>query len=184
MARGSIASKSLNEQETGMVFDFADGGEALEAELSEFPQEIVTRLALHGLSQRCGDSYAGVGKEFNDTTEAAAEARRRVERILDQLRQGEYGRVGGGGGGGPRLNLTVKALARATGHTVEEAQQVVEAAKAKDENEGTDMVKRLRQHPEVKQAMEQIKAEEAQAKAEKLREEGGDAPSLDSLFKS
>ena len=47
-----------NAEATGVRFTF-DNGETFPADLHALPEAMIYRLAVHGLSQKLGDSYAG-----------------------------------------------------------------------------------------------------------------------------
>lgn len=91
--------------EAGVVFNF--GEQSLETTLDKLPAEIVRKLALHGLSQKVGDSYAGA---LN-----AQEAMERARVVFDGLTNGQWntGRTGASGD-------VVEALAMETGKTIAE----------------------------------------------------------------
>lgn len=86
------------------------GGETLECDLSRLTPEIVTRLAMHGLSQKVGDSYASA----ESVTEAAESARAQWDGLLG----GEWATRSGGG-------ILAAALSRATGKELAECVDAV-----------------------------------------------------------
>lgn len=135
--------------ETGVDFTFADGS-VMSANLSELSEDMVTKLALHGLSQKVGDSYSG---------EDAANCQTIAEKTFETLQKGEWSSRSGGGAG-PRISQLAEALARVTGKEVQEC--VAKIAEMDD-----DQKKDLRAHPQIKATIAEIKLEKAQADAEK-----------------
>lgn len=53
-----IMKKNVNAEEMSVTFTFADG-RSFVAKLENYSNEIVDRLALHGMAQKLGDSCAG-----------------------------------------------------------------------------------------------------------------------------
>lgn len=150
------ASKKIDGDVIRITFE--ETNDTLEADLNNLPGDIVQRLAMHGLSQKLGDSYAGVD---------AAEAFEKAKAVLDELQKGEWStRVAAAG---PRTTQLAEALASVTGKTVEEAAGIVE-------NMDDDQKKDLRKHPHIKAALADIRAQAAKEAAEKARKEtGGEA---------
>ena len=66
MAR--IMKKNVNAEEMSVTFTFADG-RSFTAKLENYSNEIVDRLALHGMAQKLGDSCAG--KDDSDLFQGA-----------------------------------------------------------------------------------------------------------------
>lgn len=167
-----IASKSVD-TEQGLVTITPEGGEAITANLSELPDEMIRQLALHGLSQKLGDSYAGAGQE--ESPAAVVEAN--VTSLLDQLKQGVWSSRSGGGGGGARVTILAEAIHRVTGKELDECVRVVGEMEK-------DAKAEWRKHPQIAKAISEIRAEREQEKAEKLakQEDDGSAPDLGSLF--
>lgn len=165
----------------GVAILFPDNAKA-SLMLSDLDEATITRLAVHGLSQKLGDSYAGAAKDENPL----GFAKRRVSEVIEQLKAGEW-RVTTESG--PQVTLLAKALARATGQTVEAAVQVLSDQQAKLDNEETKKADNpwkqwraeLQAQPAIKKAMADIKLEEAQAAAQK--EVGEQETDLGSLFK-
>lgn len=143
--RNEIAKKSVDTDNGTVTFAFADGGSPIVVELSKVSDANVTRLALHGMSQKCGDSYAGA--------ESIADAREAVLGVQEMLYSGEWSTRAPGE---PRVAVLAEALARATGRTVEEAKT---ALAAMDE----DARKAVSAHPGVKKARAEMALEKASA---------------------
>jgi hypothetical protein len=160
----------------------ADGKPAQEVtiSLSDLSPEIVTRLALHGLSQKIGDSYAGAAAEPNPTKYSFEQ----IEDVIGQLKRGEW-RVTAAGG--PKATLLAKAIARVTGRDLDD---VVEMLEGLDDDDTTDPAgkvvpgkKSLQKHPAIVQAKADIKLEEAQkAKERAAGKSTGEAPDLSTLL--
>lgn len=145
--------------------------------LGELPQAMLVRLALHGIAQKVGDSYAGVGGE-TDPEKAAIDA---ITATLEQIRKGEW-RVAATGGG-PRVTQLAKALARAAGQTVEAAVAIlVEKEDTLSEAEYKAFTASLRATPAIKKALADIRAEEAAAAAAKAGTVEGGTDTLAGLF--
>ena len=151
-----IASKVTGD---GFVrFEFADG-EIMQCNLEDIRSEdIIGRLALHGISQKVGDSYAGA--------ESITEARLMAQGVWNNLTSGMWAVKATRGG------KIVEALHRATGKPfdvcLEKFAGMDEAAK-----------KALRKHPDIKRAIADIEAENAAKMAEAAGESG---ESLNDLF--
>lgn len=151
-----IATKKVHTK--GVLFTFVDG-ETRDVLLSDLPKELIERAALHGLSQKCGDSYSGI--------QSLSEAKEQFKAVYDALKVGEWNRKGGGVGG-----LWVDALAKATGKDVEAAQAAWD--KASEEKR-----KALKKHPDVVAAHAKLVAAK---KAKAAKASTGDADSLNELF--
>jgi hypothetical protein len=152
MARQQIAKKNIHEDSSGVTIDFSDG-EALTVNLSELPEEMITHLALHGLSQKLGDSYSGESDITVARTKAAG--------VAERLNKGDWKAVREGGGS--KITDLAHALATVTGKTVEESVTVISNMEAADK-------KGLRNHPKIAAELAKITAARAQAKAEKAAE--------------
>lgn len=159
--RNEICKKTPDYDKGAVAFAFA-GADTVEVTLDTFPAEIVTKLAVYGLSQKVGDSYAGI--------KDSAKAQEIATGLLETLTKGEWSvRIPGE----PRQTLLVQALARAASKakgeevTVEMAQEVLDSM-------DDDQRKALAKDPAIKQAKLEIQQE-------KLEKESGES-SLDSLF--
>ncbi len=141
--------------ESSITFAWAD--ETSETiELSLFSAEIINRTALHGFSQKLGDSYSGL--------QSVAEAKIAMHGVLASLVAGDWNRKGGSTGG-----IWVAALARATDETLERALEAWDKM--------TDEVKKVtKAHPDLIRAVAEIGLERAQAKAASLAETGDVEP--------
>lgn len=104
------AKKVINQQDRTVTFEFANG-DTLVIGLSALGENMVTRLALHGVAQKVGDSYANaisVDEAIANATEA-----------VDKLRRGDWTTKASGG-------ILAIALARVAGRSIAEAQAVLE----------------------------------------------------------
>lgn len=157
--RVSVATKSFEETDEGaatgkVTFAFSDETE-INADVNSFSPEIQKRLAIHGLLQKGGDSYAGVKGNV-------AEAKANVQAILEQLTAGAW--KGERGDAGPRLGELAEAIARIKSVPVEAARAAVE--KADD-----DQRKTWRSNAKVKAVIAQLRSEAAAQALEKAGEE-------------
>ncbi len=144
-----VAEKDVNE-ETGTVSIAFTNGTSLSAALSELSEGIVQRLALHGLSQKLGDSYASVK---GDVGAAVAKA----QDVLDRLMAGEW--AGAGSGGGMQLGELSEAIARIKNVPLERATAAVAGAPK-------EKITAWRANAKIKQVIAEIRLEKAKARAE------------------
>ena len=152
-----IAKKTV--LSNGIQIAFTNGTN-LTANLDGLDEAIINRLAIHGLSQKLGDSYVSA----DNITEAVAMA----EGVWDGLQAGDWTVKGGSG-----ITLLVEALHRLTGKPIEDC---VEAKRAMDD----DKLKAVMKAANVKAMIATIQAERAKAKADKASE--SDTADLDGLF--
>jgi hypothetical protein len=145
--RNEIAKKAVDVDNGTVTFTFADSGSPIVVELSKVSAAKQTRLALHGLSQKCGDSYAGA--------ESIPDAREAVLGVQEMLYDDNM-EWSTRAPGEPRVAVLAEALARATGRTIEEAKA---ALAAMDE----DTRKAVSAHPGVKKARAEMALEKANA---------------------
>ena len=161
MAEKKVSKTFDGENSDIMNFEFHQTGEKVSVNINDIPADIISRLAMHGLSQKLGDCYAGAddGEHYG-----------RFAAVLKDLTEGNWStRVASGS---PRTTQLAEALAAATGKTLEEA-----AAKLETLDE--DAKKGLRAHPQIKVELANIKARKAQESAVKAQKEAGDAPALE-----
>lgn len=151
-----MPKKSYDLEALTHTITYDDGSTATIA-LSELSDSMRDQLALHGLGQKRGDSYAGAAKASEEegiTVEDYCKVA--VEKIDENLRAGNFN---AGGGGGIRGGIFVEALSTALSKPQDE---VLELVKSWDE----DKIKQVKKHPQVKNAMLQIRAKRAEAAAE------------------
>lgn len=151
--------KSIDTENGVLTLGFTSGA-SVEVKMSDFPEEIVHQLALHGLSQKATDATAGKDAE---------ESEERVKAVIDALQAGDWTvrGTGTGGGGAGRVTLLVEAVARLKDISIDEAKAAV--AGLSDEQK-----KALQKAGSVKAAILQIKQE----KLAKESSEGDDALDL------
>jgi hypothetical protein len=143
------ASKKLLEDEAGVEIEFTTG-QSIKALLEEFSEDIVNRLAIHGLSQKLGDSYASGD---------VAEAFDRCKSVYESLVEGTWTTRTPGA---PRTTQLAEALAQVANVTVEAAQDKI--SQMDDEAR-----KDLKAHPQIKAALASIKAKKAEEDAKKAQ---------------
>jgi len=158
-----MAKKAEKKIENDVVTITAiESGESVTVDLNELSNEMQLKLALHGLSQKVGDSYAGC-----EVDEIIAKA----TGVINDLKNGDWSsRVAGSGA--PRTTLLAEAVVRATGQTME-----VVLGKIAEMDD--DAKKNLRNHDQIKQATAAIKAERAVAAAEKAAAAGSEDVALE-----
>ena len=155
-----MAKKATKKIEGDVItITFEETNETLTVDINDIPADIQSRLAMHGLSQKLGDSYAGAD---------AGEAFGRANGVASDLKEGNWStRVAASG---PRTTQLAEALAAATGKTIEEC-----AAKLETMDE--DAKKGLRSHSQIKAELAKIKARKAAEAAEKAAADSStDAP--------
>lgn len=138
---------------------------------------LLEQAALHGISQKVGDSYAGALKatEGLDITPEAWSVQQ-VHENAERIRNGDWN-LRTGGGGAAVTDLAV-ALAEATGSTIEE---VSERLATLEGDKGKEIKARLRKQPKVAAILARIKQERADKKAKELatKAENAEEISLD-----
>lgn len=155
---GKITPEDHGGQARTVVFTLGNGSK-LSACLDSYSAEIKERLAVHGLSQKIGDSASGFAKE-RDFLGAYGN----MKQVEDNLRAGLWASRAGGG-----TSDLVAAIAKIKGVSLEDAQAAVD--KANDEQVAT-----LKKHPAIKEAIAKIQAARA-------KEAAKGAESLDDLVK-
>jgi hypothetical protein len=139
-----------------LTVDFVDDTQ-VSCDLTKLPDEIKTQLALHGLSQKVGDSYAGA-----DSIEAARAA---AQRVVDDLIAGRWTAQRAGGGGGPRVTQLAEALARVATASADLPDMSIEEAVEVVSDMEDEQKKALRANAAIKAAMAEIKLERAKKEA-------------------
>lgn len=129
-------------------FEFANG-EVLMCDLNDLTEEMRDRSALHGISARVGDSFAGAAKE----SDPVAWAYEQAKATWRAMQGGDWSVRRSEG------SILAEALARVTVRTLEEA--VAAIAKLDDEAK-----KKLAKAPSIKLAVAQIALERATKAAE------------------
>lgn len=135
--------------------DFVENDKVLlSVDVKDLSKEILQNLALHGISQKVGDSYVGC--------KSTEEAMEKAAAVVERLKQGNWNAVRTASS--PRATQLAEALAEAYDKTVEEA--ITALSKLTDEQK-----KAVRKDARVKAALESIKARKAAERAEKLAQE-------------
>lgn len=141
--------------DTGNVEFTFGNGKVLTIDSNAIPEETRKQLMLHGISQKVGDSFAGVKGNF-------AEGVQNAEEVIAQLLNGVW-KADRDGDAKPRLAELAEAIARIKSVPLEAATKAVEA--------GTDdQRKDWRANAKVKATIAQIRAE----KAAKALEDAGE----------
>lgn len=135
--------------DTGVVSFAFGNGETVELDTKEYSEQIRNQLMLHGISQKGGDSYAGVKGNY-------AEAIANLKEVHENLKQGVWKAAPGEGDARPRLAELAEAIARLKSVPLDKATSAVEAAT-------DDQRKEWRSNAKVKHAIAQIRAEKAAA---------------------
>ena len=160
-------SKKIEGDVITISFPDAPTEDTVVVDLNNLPENIVQRLAMHGLSQKLGDSTAGAELE---------ECHERVSAVAEALKDPDGWTTRVPGAAGPRTTQLAEALAAATGKDIAEAAQIV----ADLDDDGK---KDLRAHPQIKSELAKIKAAAAARAAEKAASAATeDAPDLASLL--
>jgi hypothetical protein len=152
-----MTTKTPNLESKSVTFSFDDDGDDLVFELDKCSPEIVTHLAIHGASQKGGDSYAGAKKATEETGADPIDwSRAQVQGVIDQLYAGDWTVRQPGG-----VSVTdlARALSEATGAPLEDC---VEKLSETDK----EQKKELRAHPDIKAVLTRLAAERAAKKAE------------------
>lgn len=126
--------------------------------LDNYPAEIVERLAIHGLSQKLGDSTSSLQKERNFHGAFAA-----MSSVDENLRNGMWSSRAGGG----TADLVV-AIAKILKISEDEAQTKVDQSTE-------EQLTAIRKNPQVKECISKMQAERAKEAAKA-------APKLEDLL--
>jgi hypothetical protein len=149
-----MPKKAVNVEAGSVVFAFEDKSEQTFT-LSKVSEEIAARLALHGASQKIGDSYAGAA----DEADPVAFAKAQVAGVIQQLYDGNWSSGGGGRGTVPTL---VIAFAEFSKMELDKAGELIEAM-------SDDEKKALAKKPKLVAILARIRLERAQVAAQKAQ---------------
>lgn len=164
-----MTKKVVDTEAKTVTFTFDDGNVET-FDLSKVSEAMLIQLALHGASQKGGDSYAGAKAATADSDIDPAEwSWEQVRTVIKQLYNDEW-TVRTPGSGGAVTDLA-NALAEVVGCPIEDA-----VAKLADSD--ADQKKALRAHPQIKAVLERIKLERQKAKAAKAAAAGDSGPDL------
>jgi hypothetical protein len=156
-------SRHASAEAIALIFRFANGHEVA-VKPSELKPDIVICAALHGLSQKGGDSYAGVS--------TIAQSIEKCEALFENLKEGVWINRADGA---IRTTVLAEALHRAKGDkypTVEEAAEAITEWNAEKRKAVLDPAKGV---PQLIAAYAEIQAERAKARADKLGVQAGQA---------
>lgn len=142
-----------------VVFALGNGTK-LELCLDEVPAEMIEQLAIHGLSQKVGDSCSSLSKD-RDFTGAYAN----MQQVITNLRNGVWSNRAGSS-----TSDLVVAISRILKCSEEEAQARVDKATE-------EQLTAIRKNPQIKEVVTKLQAERA-------KEAAKTAPKLDDLMKS
>jgi hypothetical protein len=136
------------------------------SKLKATPEGLATleRLAIHGASQKIGDSYAGAKESGTDPVAYAKEA---VKDTIEQLYANKWS-VTRTGSGAPRTTLLVIAVSAVSGQSIEEVQTSIESLS--DEEKAA-----LQKQPKIRAKLAALQAEKAVERAAKLAKDAADA---------
>jgi hypothetical protein len=166
-----IAKKIINVEGNSVSFKFSDGSE-ITANLNELSQDTLKQVALHGISAKLGDSYAGAGDVEEEGGDPIAWAKAEVARIWANLKAGLWSVRSEGG-----VRVTVLAQAVAAVYNISP-----EAAAEKLSEMDEEKKKALSAAPKIAAKVAGLKAEAAAKRAAAaqaaLSSSGEDLPSL------
>jgi uncharacterized protein (DUF2267 family) len=154
-----IVPSDIGGEASTVVFSFGNGLRT-KLSLKELKPEIVEQLAIHGLSQKAGDSASGMSKDRDFSGAYAA-----VQAVLDNLRNGLWSSRAGSS-----TSDLVTVIAKIMKLSEDEAQAKVDAATE-------EQLLAIKKNPQVKEAISKLQAARAAENAKS-------APKLDDLMKS
>jgi len=152
-------SKEVGSGFAGAAVTFNLGnGQALKADLADFPENIRQQLALHGLSQKIGDSAAGCAKD-----KAFGAAFSAMTAVYEALKAGKWGaeREGTGGQLVADLIQAIATLKRMDAEAVGAAVRVADEA----------TIKAWLKNAKIAAAVAEIKAKRLKAAAKGVEED-------------
>ena len=142
-----------------VIFALGNGAR-VELSLADLPAETLEQLAIHGLSQKGGDSTSSMSKERDFASAYAA-----ITSVCDNLRNGVWASRAGAS-----TSDLVTAIATILKISEEEAQ-------AKVDKSTEEQLLAIKKNPQVKEVITKLQAERAKLAAKA-------APKLDELMKS
>lgn len=167
-----MAKKVVNLEAKAVAFDFTkDGGPKVEIALADLPADIVTRLALHGLSQKVGDSYANAKNQADPVKWAVDQ----VAAVIKGLVGGVFN-AGRTGEGATKVSMLARALHRiklAAG----DSESTAEAAQAFIDGDGTpenpgltkEQIAEYKSKKKVAKMLDVIRLEDAQERLDRAQ---------------
>lgn len=166
-----MAKKIVSVENKTVTFDFGEAGEVV-FDLSRVSPEMLTRLALHGASQKGGDSYASAKSATEGTDIDPNEwAKGQCEAAVEQVYNDDWSVRRAGGGS------QITDLARALAEVMPDVSEADAAERLSDATK--EEKASLRKHPAIKAVLERIRAERAAAKAAQAEAAAGDADVTD-----
>ena len=161
-----MAKKIVTVETKSILFSFGDAGDVT-FELDKVSPEMLVQLALHGGSQKGGDSYASAKSACEGTDiDPNVWAREQCQATIDQIYAGDWSVRRAGGG------TSVTDLARALAEVMPDVSEADAAERLADATKEDKAA--LRKHPAVKAVLERLRAERATAKAEAAEAAAGD----------
>ena len=154
-----ILPSDLGGKPSTVVFALGNGTK-LELNLKDVSEETYLQLALHGLSQKVGDSTSSLSKDRDFSGAYAA-----MQQVVDNLRNGVWSNRAGSS-----TSDLVTAIARILKLSEEEAQSKVDKATE-------EQILAIKKNPQIKEVITKLQAERAKEAAKA-------APKLDDLMKS
>lgn len=161
MAKAKILSKIVDAVAKTVTFKFADDTSQV-LDLNQCSDEIVLNLALHGTSQKVGDSAAGAGSQ----SDPVAFAKEQIKGVIGTLLEGKWTTRTPGAA---KQNLVVEALARIRGTDVDTMREFYNEL-------DDDQKKGVKANKQVKAMVSTIRSE----RDNKAADESGE--SLESIF--
>ena len=152
-----MAKKIVSVETKSVSFDFDSFG-SVTFDLSKVSPEMLVQLALHGASQKGGDSYASARAQTEGTeVDPNQWAFEQCQATIDQIYSGDWSVRRASSG--PTVNDLVRALVEVLGADESDAAERLSDA-TKEEKAA------LRKHPAIKAVLERLRAERAAAKAD------------------
>lgn len=154
-----MAKKIVDTLAKTVTFEVGETKEVFQ--LDNVDEIMLVQLALHGASQKIGDSYAGAANAVKDSDMTIEEyVLSQVTEGIKQLYEGDWS-IRTGGTAGPRVTDLARALAEAYG--VEESEAADKVAEMDSETK-----KAVRKHPAIAPILERISIERKKAKLAEL----------------
>ena len=164
MARVFKLKKTIDVAAEAVSIAFAHGA-TLTTSLKDLTPEIIRRLALFGLSEKLGNTNAGVTD--------SSEGEKIMKAAYENLKQGIFNAARSSGESAPRISMLIEALVRVSAQSPDIPTMDAAAATGFVESLSEEQVKALRAIPEVKLAIKEIGLERARKEAEDAKASGG-----------
>lgn len=170
MPRTSVAKKTVSLANRTVMFDFGDAGQVI-FDLNRCTPENVLRHALHGASQKHGDSYSGCAGNAKVAFDLCAKSIAQIE--------GDNGKWTDRKAGVPGLpSVFIEAVQRQQ-LAVHNRDLTLDEVRAKLEAKTDAQRKALKQNVKLAAIMAAIRTERAEAKATAETDEAEDVEELD-----